>query len=178
MFCHSAARLPSATSALRSGSGVTGRVGDDDDDGMHCSCGGVRGRRAGRSVRAAMSSREMVRDGLWRTCRASARTASASRSLSRFRLWIEDVADSADAEELPESVRVRSRTVWIVFPDASEKGEEGGRGMGDDGVSCTVAGSESWRCMRRSVWRLFWNQTVTERMSLCVLVSGRELGER
>ena len=70
-----------------------------------------------------------------------------------------------------------------MFPDASENGEEGGRGIGDDGVngcececdckcereSCTV-GSESWRCMRRSVWRLFWNHTVTERMSLCVVV--------
>lgn len=96
------------------------------------------------------------------------------------------MAERADVDESPDKVRARARTVCIVFPDASEKGEEGGRGtVGDvggcasnndcdgdsdsEGTGREVPGggaSETWREIRRSVWRLFWNQTVTERMSL------------
>lgn len=84
---------------------------------------------------------------------------------------VAEVGDMADVEELPESVRVRARAVWMVFPDASEKGELGGREEVVGEEEGCKADSESWRCMRRSVCRLFWNQTVTDRTSLCRDVS-------
>ena len=76
-----------------------------------------------------------------------------------------DPVDAVDAIELLERVRARARAVWMVLPDASEKGEVGGRGERGGSAVGTV-GSESWRCSLRSVCRLFWNQMVTDRTSL------------
>ena len=76
-----------------------------------------------------MSSSENCRDGLWRTCLLATDGAvrRASSSGPRSRLRVADEVDIVEVEESPERVRARARTVWMVLPDASENGEDGGR---------------------------------------------------
>ena len=145
-------------------------VGDGSAAGdVRVRWGGVRGDAdgraravgagAGRSARVATLSREMCREGLCRTLRPD---GGASRSRSRLRFpdavveqeAAPDPVDAVDAIELLERVRARARAVWMVLPDASEKGEVGGRGERGGSAVGTV-GSESWRCSLRSVCRLF-----------------------
>ena len=119
------------------GSEVIGCTEDEDEDAI-IAWGGVRGSSAGRSARAATSSRERWREGLWRMWRAGWQCASPSCSRSCLR----DMEEPTDVDQSSECVRVRARTVWMVFPDASEKGEDGGRrDVGDDcGCECQCDG--------------------------------------
>ena len=94
-----------------------------------------------------MRSSEIAADDLRRTCLlVSVGSGLSSRSRLRpaaksVEVDADDMAEN-DAIEFPDSVRVRARTVCIVLPDASEKGDEGGRGAGED-VMSGREGSES-----------------------------------
>ena len=52
---------------------------------------------------------------------------------------VADEVDIVEVEESPERVRVRARTVWMVLPEASENGEDGGREAEGEGEG------EAWR---------------------------------
>lgn len=102
----------------------------------------------GRSARAAIWSRERVRVG---------RVRASGVLLSRRLLRAVGVlrASLALARERSSDVGLEERVVWMVLPGAAEKGEASGSYLVVRRMACL-----------RPYCRLFWNQTVTARMSL------------